>query len=390
MTFVGALGVLLGMLAVSWGMVEKNNRKLGLLVGIAIIHVLTAALYYLYVQDNDADTKLYYFDPYKFYEKRFSLGTQAVIFLVQWLKDNIGGTYFDYFLVFQAIGFWGIVLLMRAMEELTLILNRPWHPILTLMFFMPGMYFWTSAIGKDAPLFFACTLAVWATLSLAERWLWFGVAMVVMLAFRPHVTLIAVISLAIAVISGRGVKPAARFILFAIMISSTAVLIRTIQNSLEVNLSSAGSIANYVEYQTETAATAAAAGGTLISQSFPAKVISLLFRPFFVDAGGLFGLIASLQNLFMVFAAFVLIRNFRIWRAMFRDSLTIRFATAFLIALMMMLSIMYYNVGLGLRQREMFTPPLYLIFAAIYLVTRKSASQAALTSQPLQMPTFSN
>lgn len=119
-----------------------------------------------------------------------------------------------------------------------------------------------------------------------------------------------------------------------------------------------------------TAAAAADGSDQLVSAPFPLKLISLLYRPFFFDSGGFFGLVASVQNVFMLFVTFVLVRNHRIWRAMFRESLPIRFATIFLFALILLLSFMYYNVGLGLRQREMFTPALYLIFAALYLVAK--------------------
>jgi uncharacterized protein (DUF486 family) len=120
--------------------------------------------------------------------------------------------------------------------------------------------------------------------------------------------------------------------------------------------------------------------------SYPAKLFSLLYRPFFFDAGGIFGLVASFQNLFMVFATYVLVRELGTWRRMFRASLGIRFATAYLLGMILLLTVMYYNVGLGLRQREMFTPALFVIFGALYshqrlrrqsLATRPGALNAA-------------
>ena len=105
------------------------------------------------------------------------------------------------------------------------------------------------------------------------------------------------------------------------------------------------------------------------------KLVSLLYRPFFVDAGGVFGLVASIQNIFMLYATYILLAEWRTWRAMFRQSLPVRFATCFFAAMVLMLVVMYYNVGLGLRQREMFTPALYLLFAAVYLVRNARFAQ---------------
>lgn len=386
MSLVGVAGLLMGMLALFWGMVVRNNRKLGLFAAIIVGHAITAVLYYYYVQANDADTKLYYYDPYDFYSQPFSLGTIFLIHLVQWLKSQIGGTYLDYFLLFQAIGVWGIALLVRTLEELTIVLDEPWPPLLTILIMMPGMFFWTSAIGKDAPLFFACTLAVWATMALSRRWAWLAVAVVVMLLFRPHVALVAMISVALALVAGRGVSMASRVLLVGISIIAVIALAGTVQASLRIDLSSVSSIASYVEDQTAVFANASGTGGELVTLPLPLKLVSLLYRPFFFDSGGIFGLIASLQNIFMVYATFLLIREFPAWRAMFRESLPIRFATIFLMAMILMLSVMYYNVGLGLRQREMFTPALYLIFCAVYIVTRSQRAVAARANRLLPDP----
>lgn len=386
MTFVGVAGILLGLLAVRWLAVEQSNRKIGFFLLIAAIHVATSAIYYQYVQSYDADTKLYYFDPFGFYYRGFSLGTVFIIYSVQWLRDVIGGTYLDYFFLFQAFGVWGIALLVRALEELTIVLERPWPPFLTILMFMPGMYFWTSAIGKDAPLFFACTLAVWSSMAITKRWLWFGIAIAVMVLFRPHIALIAIGSLALAVVAGRGLPLMLRGVLVGFSLVSGALLFNTVQASLQVDLSSVGSIAGYLETSTATAAAATDSSDQLVSAPFPLKLISLLYRPFFFDSGGFFGLVASVQNVFMLFVTFVLVRNHRIWRAMFRESLPIRFATIFLFALILLLSFMYYNVGLGLRQREMFTPALYLIFTALYLVAkdkRQAPDDGATAGLPL-------
>lgn len=366
MTAVGAFAALLGLLGLLWGMVERSNRKLGLLVGIYVLHLLTALVYYSYVQTNDADTKLYYFDMYDFYNRDFSLGTVAIIYMVQWLKEAVGGSYLDYFLLFQVFGVWGIMLLVRSIEELHIALDRPWTPLFTGLMLLPGMYFWTSAIGKDAPLFLASTLAVWCTLRFSRRWLWFGLALAIMVLIRPHVALVASVSLALALVAGKGVAPAVRIGAIVLAVGAVAFLANTVQSSLQVDLTSVGSIASYVENQTAVASTAAAAGGEAATLSLPMKLISLLYRPFFFDAGGVFGLVASVQNLFMLFATYVLARNAAVWREMFSAALPIRFATVFLFGMIVMLTLMYYNVGLGLRQREMFTPALIVLFTAIY------------------------
>lgn len=383
MSAVGVFGILLGMLSLTFGMVERSNRKLGLFFAVIVLHALTSVLYFGYAQSNDSDTKLYYYDIYGFYDEKISFGTLFLVHMLQWLKSKIGGTFLDYFLLFQAIGVWGIVLLIRTLEELTLVLKRPWSPLMAILAMTPGMFFWTSAIGKDAPLFFGCSLAIWSAMALARRWVWFGFAVAVMLLFRPHVALVAVLSLSLALIAGRGVSLTVRIMMIATSGIAAFALVGTVLDSLRIDLSSVGSVASYVEDRTSVAANAAGTSGTLVSLPFPVKVLSLLYRPFFFDAGGIFGLVASIQNVFMLYASYQLARNFRLWTEMFRDSLPIRYATVFLGTMILMLSVMYYNVGLGLRQREMFTPALCLIFGAIYLVQR---GQRAVAGGRLHQP----
>ncbi len=368
MTFVGFLGIALSFLAFAWFSTRKDNSRLALFLIITLLHIVSAYIYYVFVQTSDADTKLYYYDVYGFYEDGFGLGTLAVVFATQWLKEAIGGTYLDYFFLYQALGVWGLALVMRTIEEASSALDTELTPAMLTLMFLPGMYFWTSAIGKDAPLFFACALAIWSSFNISRRWFWFAFALGIMVLVRAHVGLLTVASLALALVAGRGVPTIARILLVAAAAVSGVFLFGTLQAELRVDLSSVGSIATFVEQQTEAATRGV--DDSLANASFPVKLFSLLYRPLFIDAGGLFGLIASVQNTLMIVFTIFLLRNFRIWKELFGGSLAIRFATIQMAALFFMLAFMYYNVGLGLRQREMATPALLIIVSTIWLVVR--------------------
>lgn len=366
MTFVGITGILLSFLAFFWFSPRKDNSRLALFLVIAVLHVVAAYVYYSFVQTNDADTKLYFFDVYGFYEDDFALGTMAVVHITQWLKNAIGGTYFDFFLLYQMLGVWGIALVMRTLMEVAEELDMTPPPLVIALMFIPGMYFWTSAIGKDAPLFVACALAVWSSFRIRRRWFWFIVALGIMVLIRVHIAVITTGALTIAVMTGRGVPIVGRLILMVAAGGAAVYLYGTLQSELSVDLSSVGSIANYVDSQT-----AAATGGTdntLRNTSFFFKLFSILYRPLFFDTNGLFGLVASFQNLVMIAITIVLIRNFRIWRELFRSSMPLRFATFHMLGIYLLLAYIYYNVGLGLRQREMATPALLITFGAVYML----------------------
>jgi hypothetical protein len=383
MTFVGVLGILLSFVAFAWFTKRKDNSRLALFLIIAILHIASAYIYYLFVQNNDADTKLYYYDLYGFYENGFGLGTMFVVYVTQSAIELFGGSYLDYFFVYQALGIWGLALVFRTMEETASALDTILPlPMMTLMF-LPGMYFWTAAIGKDAPLFLACALAVWSCFRISSRWVWFGLAIAIMMSIRVHVAFLTVVALALAMVAGRGVPNILRIMLVFAAIAGGGFLFSTLQSELKVDLSSVGSIANYVDQQ--TAAATRGVDNSLANASFPVKLLSLLYRPFFFDSGGAFGIVASFQNVIMVVITLMLLRNFRLWAELFRASLAIRFATIHFVAMYLMLAVMYYNVGLGLRQREMATPALIVVFTTVFMVgvlRRRSASVPSSSAAP--------
>ena len=386
MTFIGVLGILMGFIAFAWFSNRKDNSRLALFLVISLLHIGSAYIYYQFVQNNDADTKLYYYDLYNFYASGFGLGTMFVVYVTQSAREIFGGTYLDYFFIYQVFGVWGLALVFRTMEETATALGATIPPMMMALMFLPGMYFWTAAIGKDAPLFLACALAVWSSFRISNRWIWFGLAIAIMVSIRVHVALVTVVAMALALVAGRGVPNVLRMALGVAALAAGGFLFSTLQAELKVDLSSIGSIANYVDQQ--TAAATRGVDNTLANSSFPVKLLSLLYRPFFFDSGGIFGVVASVQNVVMVFITFWLIRNFRLWAELFRGSLAVRFATIHFVTMYLMLAFMYYNVGLGLRQREMATPALFVVFSAIFMVGALRRRSALATAPVLPQTGF--
>jgi len=102
----------------------------------------------------------------------------------------------------------------------------------------------------------------------------------------------------------------------------------------------------------------------------PVAMLSLLFRPFFFDAGGFEGLIASFENLVLVGIFGYFIYRFGWLRKLFTGTLVVRYAVFFAFLVTMMLSLTYYNVGLGLRQKMMMMPAILMIFAALIATSK--------------------
>ena len=368
MSAVGLLGILLCLVAFPFFPPARTPRGLLLFAALLVLHVGASVAFYQYALSNSADAALYYYDTTGLRRSEAGLGTIFTIKMVQFIKAAIGGSYLDHFLIFQAFGFWGLLFLQRCLEHAQrsfgdAITRAPYWAL-----FLPGLHFWTGAIGKDSPLFLAITLALWASIRLSTRAVWFGLALFIMLLFRPHVALLAAASLAGAAFFG-GRSAATKIVLIVVAMSALAVVAGTVEKSLTVDLSDPASVGSYLERQQERSE--GIAGATNLRNSFILiRLLSLLFRPFFFDAGGAFGLISSVENLVYIFVIGFMIRSWRSGVELFRADLIIRFAFFFAITLTFLLTLTYYNVGLGLRQKTMIMPALLTIFAAQWALNR--------------------
>src|SRR5205085_2657686 len=153
----------------------------------------------------------------------------------------------------------------------------------------------------------------------------------------------------------------------------------TVQTSFAVDVTSADSISEFISRNNEVSKKMGG-GSAVIGASYPVKLLSLLFRPLFLDAQGPFGLIASFENLFILFMIGTMVKRFRDSLQLTRQVFFIRFALVFSIIITLTLALVYYNVGLGLRQKMMIMPGLLVFFAALWGVRQvKNQSNLALS-----------
>ncbi|MDQ2877776.1 MAG: hypothetical protein M3R41_01690 [Pseudomonadota bacterium] len=383
MTQVGIIGALFSLVALRWAFIQSTNARVAIFVLMLLMHLGASIAYYLYVQDNSADTALYYFDPYHFAGMRGGTGTWFTINLVQTMKTWFNGSYLDYFLIFQSIGFWGLVLIARTIEEVAIELRVEQPTIVYLCLFLPGLYFWTSAIGKDAPLFFASCLALWSAVQIQRRYVGFGFAVALMFPFRPHISLIALIALVGALAFDRRTHIAMRAALAVLVVVAIGIVAATLRSAMQVDVSSLSSVADFLATQNQVNA---ADGSSLADLPFYVKVFSQLFRPLFVDASGLLGLVASFENLFVILMVGTLVRQWRLVAELTRKVAFFRYAMLFTTVMTFFLSAIFYNVGLGLRQKTMMMPTLIILYVVAVLVMQARRHAAGAGSGGPQTP----
>lgn len=365
-TGVGWLGIFLGFGAVfmMWRR-EEGIARIGLMFFLAITQIITAIYFYQWALTNTTDAVTYYADPYSWYSRDgFGLNTTFILWLVQTSKYWVGGTYLDYFLLFQATGTWGCAFMILTYDDVFKMADRPPFRPFYLTLFLPGIHFWTAYIGKDGLLFLAGAITVWAAVNIRARWLGFGFAVLIMILVRPHIALLAVAACAIGIALDKHTRPLVRILLIGMSLGAFAFAAVTIQDTFRIDVTSADSVTDFLAAYSETSQQVS--GGTAAYyDSYMARVFSLLFRPLFFDATGFLGLVASFENLFILIMVTMILIRIRWVITLFRHVFVVRFAVLFASAMTVLLSLMYYNVGLGLRQKLMMIPAYLTIFAAV-------------------------
>lgn len=364
-TLIGWIGILLHFAPLV--MVSRKDgglERVGLVLTLAAVQVLVAIYFYNWAQTNTNDSTQYYYDPYNFFPRGFGFGTQFVIWTVQSLKEWVGGTYLDYFLLFSASGAWGVIVLLRTIEEVFERSGASLPSAIFLLLFLPGIHFWTAFIGKDGFLFLGAAITARAAIDIQRRWPGFAVGILIMLLFRPHIALIAIACLSMAVLLERRTGLVGKALLSAIAFFGLAVGALTVESTFSVDVTNAESVSDFLVAQSQVGEVSTG-GSTIGSSSFPVKVLSLLFRPLFFDAGGLPGLIASFENLFLIFVFGYILYHWNLVAMLARRIFVVRYCIFFGATLTILLAMIYYNVGLGLRQKMMIMPGLLTVFAAV-------------------------
>lgn len=371
MTFVGIVGILLALGAASIAFVQQTKLRLAVFVAAFLLHVAAAFAFYQFVQAESADTALYYFDPMAYYEQfGFGISTYFVIYFVQALRGLVGGTYLDYFLLFQAFGFWGVALMMRTFQEIYAELNVEQPPATNLFLLIPSLHWWTSAIGKDAPFMLAIVLSIWAAMRFRKRIHWFVLALVAIFVLRPHLGLLVSAALFVTIVVERRIAFWLRGLLVLGALFGVYFAIATIQTTFNVDLTDPESVSNMLEIRDNVLNTADA-GDSRVDAGYPFRVMSLLFRPLFYDVDNMFGNLASIENVLVLMVFGYLLFRIKRLMALFMSVAFVRFAVLMSLLLIGFQGLAYYNVGLGLRQKwSMILPMVFVIAIAVSAFVR--------------------
>jgi hypothetical protein len=377
------LCLILGFLGYLWLKTKHPTLPRQTLLLFAIIHTGFALLYwYFSLSVMPADASNYYQNTFRSPEPwlfHLKLGTSFIYFLLYPLIHYFGLSYLSCFLIFNTFGIIGIsIIFVTTRSYLT---TPRVKRIYAMTLFLPGMSYWTSAIGKDSLILLGIGLTFYALPLLKSRWPALLAGFFISLYTRPHICAILFLAFIGFILLKRHrtlntllLKAILFSICLGIAISSYGMILKYIKLPSDISLPV---VQDYVDTRLSYNQ-----GGSYIelqNSSAPAKMFAYLFRPLFFDAKNALMVIGSIENVALLTAFGLLLwkpkRLTKVWTI---PHPYYRMHVLYAVMGLLIFAIMTANLGIAMRQKYMLLPSmlsaLVLILDADLQRRRKSPS----------------
>lgn len=350
-------------------------------------------LYWVWVVKGGADTRLYFgtgtrYGPqirqldFDFVTLFANPGTDFTQLYAAFVMAITGPTLPGVFLFYSFLSFMAAVFYYKAFVIGFPNGNRKLFA--GLMFFFPSWIYWTSNVGKDAPVALFISLVAYGAALLYTKgslksWLILGIGIIGVITIRPHVG--GILALAVSAplmlrppVKSKSLAPLIRVgyllvgLVFAyFMINNAADYLKLEETSIEATLS------KYDSFQSRAERGGASFAPTPITDplGIPMAFITLLFRPFPFEAHNSAALVLSLEGI--ITAVLLIGRAGAIRRGVF--AIFSNPYALFVILYVFIFTLAFTTIGnfslLG-RQRLMALPIFFMLFS--YATSREERS----------------
>jgi len=343
-----------------------SKRKMNLLF---LYHLIFGGVYYIYALSNPSDSKAYYSRTDNFKGSWFELfGTETTFidFISYPFVNYLGFSYEMMMLLFAWVGYWGFVLgfifFKENIKEKVFVFKKV--DLLTLILFFPNMHFWSASLGKGSLIFFGLMLFAFSISKPCKRKFGLIISSTLVFAIRPHMFLLLCAGGLYGLYFGKNLISKRNKIIGGVFILSGLVLL---QNQIlgVVNLNESNNLwADFLAFSSKRSEdlSSATSGVDMTGYSFPEKIFTFWFRPLFLDAPGILGVIVSVENLIylLLFGKILKLNFFKFWKnapSHVKSCLMIFILTSFAMTFIMS------NLGIMIRQKTMI---MYFMFFVIY------------------------
>src|SRR5690606_2318278 len=230
-------------------------------------------------------------------------GTGAVVNIATLFVTSLNLSFLGACLLFNIFDSIGLIAFDACLQSATAHKSKVLRRFATLIVLLPSISFWSSALGKDSLAFMAAALALFATLNVSRRYVLLATAIFIMALVRPHIAGIMVIALTGSLVLQRRLPLGQRLFLGTAALAATAAMVPFALSYAGLGeAAGADDIMSYVE-ERQSVNTQGGSSVDIASMSLPLQLFSYLFRPMPYEAGSIFALAASVDNLVLIFLA---------------------------------------------------------------------------------------
>jgi hypothetical protein len=378
--FIGELIIILFCKINNYGNKEIEIFTLGL-----IFRIFLTYFYYWYTLHHESDTFAYFEWARKgkiILSDFIKPGTSFVFNLsvpFYYLISFFENKYLMLFLPYSVCAFLGSLLLYKILYTF-LSTNKLKKELYFLCFFAPNLIYWTTNIGKDSIFFMGIMMLLYGLISARNItshlfYIIFGAAIIYML--RPHIFLFLILAFAFGVPLSRQKFSIRNITIFSLSLLAFFLLYQTIFSFVGITVTDEETNKNVITRYYEESykkISQVAQNVNFGGASTGRKVINGLFSPYYLiyfysspfiwQVRKPFQLISALETIIYEILIVYIILNWKI----FIKNKSLRFKYSFLMYIILggvILGAAQTNFGLIVRQKCMFLPALFFLYACV-------------------------
>lgn len=363
--------VLYGLNQVLYSGLRKRHRffSTSLMNKLFWYHLLFGLVYYTYASFNPSDSHRY-FERTSLHQgswgELFGTSTPFIDFMAYPFIHWLGFNYEMMMLLFVWLGYLGFLyayLFFRENIPVKVKVFKRWD-FLTLILFLPNMHFWTSSFGKGAPIFFGLMLFAYAIKAPNQRLISLVLGSFIIYFIRPHVFFFVAVGTVIGYMFGRERISMAQKLFITAGLVTVLILAKDQILAMGGIDGSDDLLSDFQAFSSDRSQELGKSGSGVAMSSYPLplKLFTFWYRPLFIDAPGVLGLVVSVENLLYLLLTFKLfqkgfIKFLRTSPMMVKMSLVVFFLSSLAMTFIMS------NLGIIMRQKSMV---MYFLFFVIY------------------------
>jgi hypothetical protein len=275
-------------------------------------HVFLSFVYYLYSLYNASDSRYYYkkvvedFRGPEWFDF-YGTSTTFIEFISYPFIRYLGFSYLAMMALFAFLGYIGFIYFYIFFKERIKFRHHFLGvDLLTLVFFLPNLHFWSGSLGKGAIIFPAIALFFYGISKINQRYIAVAFAAVIIYHVRPHIMLVMLVSCFIGLVfSTKGISWVFRVVFIA---GASVAFFYIYQDVLTmVGINEEEVLTQGFDLSRRARELSKATSGIDISNyGLGLQLFTFIYRPLFFDAPGLLGIVVSIENVFyLLFFSFL-------------------------------------------------------------------------------------